>query len=378
MNWQHHAEALAEAVAHRSSRWHPLVATTPRHIFIPRWWERDGDGYALHVPQNDEEWLPATYADKSLVTRVGPLHADHAKPDEHPTGRPTSSATLPSLVINMHRHACLDPADSLLYIGTGSGYGTALAARYLAHPEQVTSVDVDPYLVAAARDRLDATGLQPHVMTVDATGPLPLKAGSVDRIVSMVSVRTIPPSWLDALCPGGRLVTTIAGTSLLVTAEKNPDGGATGRVQWDRAGFMPVRHGDDYPPGLNALLHTAEQQEGEDVTTGPYPVVDVEQAWDLDSMLSVTAPGIVHRYRQDGEQRTAIMAHPDGSWARATATGAGRPTVHQGGPRRLWNILDEVRAYWLSNGELPVRGARVLVNAEGRTILARGGWHVKL
>ncbi|MGK5641863.1 methyltransferase domain-containing protein [Streptomyces sp. URMC 126] len=378
MNWQRHAEALAEAVTHRSSRWRPLIAETPRHIFIPRWWERDGDAYTLRAPREAGEWMPAAYADRSLITRVGPLHADHAKPDDRPTGRPTSSATLPSLVVAMHRHACLDPADSLLYVGTGSGYGTALAARYLAHDEQVTSVDVDPYLVQAARERLEAIGLAPRVETVDATGPLPAEPNSADRIVSMVSVRSVPASWLDALCHGGRLVTTIAGTSLLVTAEKNEDGGATGRVLWDRAGFMPVRHGDDYPPGLDELLDTAEHQEGEDVTTGPYPVVDVEQAWDLDSMLGLTAPGIVHRYHQNGERRTALMAHADGSWARATATGTGRPTVHQSGPRRLWDILDELRSYWLGNGELPVRGARVLITPDGRTIIARGGWHVRL
>ncbi|MYU56702.1 MULTISPECIES: methyltransferase domain-containing protein [Streptomyces] len=378
MNWQHHAEALAHAVAHRSSRWHPLIAETPRHLFIPRWWERDGDAYTLRAPRNDDEWLPAAYADKSLVTRVGPLHADHAEADDRPRGRPTSSATLPSLVVSMHRHAYLDPAGTLLYIGTGSGYGTALAARYLAHPKQVTSLDVDPYLVEAARDRLGGIGLHPRVETVDATGPLPVEPGSVDRIVSMVSVRTIPPSWLDALCHGGRLVTTLAGTSLLVTAEKDTDGGATGRVQWDRAGFMAVRQSEDYPPGLDALLAAAAHQDGEDVTTGPFPVVDVEQAWDLDSMLGVTAPGIVHRYDEDGDQRTAIMVHADGSWARATAVGNDRPTVHQGGPRRLWDVLDEVRTYWLTHGELPVRGARVFITPDGRTVLARGKWHAEL
>jgi len=31
----------------------------------------------------------------SLVTRIGPLHADHASPGDHPAGLPTSSSTLP-------------------------------------------------------------------------------------------------------------------------------------------------------------------------------------------------------------------------------------------------------------------------------------------
>ncbi|MET9253733.1 methyltransferase domain-containing protein [Streptomyces sp. NPDC003717] len=376
-SWHPYAEALANEVTHRASRWHTPIAVTPRDHFVPRWWERSEDGWTLHTSGSDIG-RRGVYTDRSLVTRVGPYHADHAKPEDHPRGRPTSSSTLPRLVIDMHRHAYLDEADSLLYVGTGTGYGTALACRYLASPEQITSVDVDPYLVETARDRLAKVDLFPRVETVDATGPLPVAPGSVDRIVATTSVRTIPQSWLDALCVGGRLVTTIAGTSLLVTAEKSPDGGATGRVEWSRAGFMEARHGDDYPPGLDVLLGVAGAEDGESITTGPYPVVDVANAWDLDSMLSIMAPGIVHEYRETGDRRTALMAHSDGSWARAVGTGSERPTVHQAGPRRLWDLLDRARALWLTEGELPVRGAQVFIKPDGRTILARGRWHAYL
>ncbi|MFD0447325.1 hypothetical protein ACFQ10_41150 [Streptomyces indonesiensis] len=162
---------------------------------------------------------------------------------------------------------------------------------------------------------------------------MPYEPASFDRIVATVSVRTIPAGWLRVLRPGGRLVTTIAGTSLLVTAEKDEDGGATGRVEWDRAGFMHARHGDDYPPGAAVRLAKAAELDGDEVTSGPYPVVDVANAWDLASMLDIEAPGIEHDFREDGAQRVALMAHADGSWARATATGNERPTVHQGGPR---------------------------------------------
>jgi protein-L-isoaspartate O-methyltransferase len=87
----------------------------------------------------------------------------------------------------------------------------------------------------------------------DITGPLPEEPGEYDRIISTVSVRPIPASWLAALRPGGRLVTTTAGTGLIVTADKQADGGAVGQVQQDRAGFMATRHGDDYAPGLDEL-----------------------------------------------------------------------------------------------------------------------------
>ncbi|WP_369696726.1 methyltransferase domain-containing protein [Streptomyces sp. XD-27] len=303
-----------------------------------------------------------------------PLHADDAKADDHPRGLPTSSATLPSLVVRMFQHARLTDGDELLDLGTGSGYGTALATHRLGE-RRVVSVDVDPGLVIAARDRLAEINQRPTVVVADATKSLP---GEYDAIVATVGLRPIHTSVLAALKPGGRLVTTIAGTSLLVTAQKDEDGGATGRVEWDRAGFMRTRHEDDYPPGLDELLDTAREHDGDDVTRSPYPVVDVANAWDLHSMLDVTAPDIEHHYEETDEQRVALMAHADGSWTRATARGDEPATVHQGGPRRLWDILDELRGYWLTNGELPVRGAHVWIKPDGTTWLARGKWHVKV
>ncbi|MGK5731871.1 methyltransferase domain-containing protein [Streptomyces sp. URMC 124] len=375
MDWTPHATTLAESATHASSRWRSAVARTPRHVFVPRWWKSGADGWTLcDGPGEESQWLAAAYHDASLVTSVGPWHADHAKVGDHPTGLPTSSSTLPSLVVRMFQHARMGSHDSLLDIGTGSGYGAALAASRLGE-EQVTSVDVDAYLVEAARERLDRIGRHPTVETVDATGTLP---GSFDRIVATVAVRPVPASWLSALKPGGRLVTTIAGTSLLITAEKDEDGGATGRVEWDRAGFMRTRAGADYPAGAGDLLSIARTHEGEQITTGRYPVVNVVEAWDLSSMLDVMIPGIEHHYEEREDRRVALMAHPDGSWARAMGVADTPPTIHQGGPRRLWDTLDELRAYWLTNGELPVRGARVFIKPDGTTYLARGRWHARL
>ncbi|MEU5130045.1 methyltransferase domain-containing protein [Streptomyces mobaraensis] len=377
MDWKPHAAALAERVTHTASRWREPIATTPRHLFVPRWWENGSAGRTLvDGPAEEQRWLTAAYRDTSLITSVGPLHADHATPDDHPTGRPTSSATLPSLVVQMFQHARISNDDTLADIGTGSGYGTALAARRLG-AARVTSFDVDPYLVDAARERLDTAGLRPTVRALDATQTLP---GEFTRIVATVAVRPIPAAWLAALPTGGRLVTTIAGTSLLVTAEKSEDGGALGRVEWCRAGFMHTRTGPDYPPGPDDLFAVARAHDGEEVTTGRYPVVDIASAWDLASMLDVTTPGIQHHYEEGADgSRTALMAHADGSWARAAAKAPeAPPTVHQGGPRRLWDALDAIRTDWLMTGELPVRGARVIIKPTGTTYLARGKWSAKL
>ncbi|MEU6332767.1 protein-L-isoaspartate(D-aspartate) O-methyltransferase [Streptomyces sp. NPDC047049] len=377
MDWMPHAAALARSVSYPESDWFRAVFDTPRHLFVPCWFEAGPQGWTVTDGAADPDaWMRAAYTDRTLVTRAGAVHADHATPGQPVTGHPTSSATHPSLVLTMLRHGRLYPGAHLLDLATGSGYSAALACKRFGD-RYVTTMDVDPYLTAAAAERLDAIGLQPDVVTKDAGEGLP---GVFDRIVSMVSVPRIPGSWLAALRPGGRLVTTLTGTGLILTADKAADGGARGHVEWDRAMFMTTRTGDDYPPMHDELFTAVRDREGDDVTESPFPAVDVTQAWEVWSMLSLTAPGIEHRTGTDEDGgRTVWMLHADGSWARAhTKPGERTATVHQGGPRRLWDIVDEIRWRWLEQGELPVYGARVTITPDGTTTLTRGGWTVTI
>jgi protein-L-isoaspartate O-methyltransferase len=312
----------------------------------------------------------AAYANRTLVTRIGPLHADHADPGTVTEGQPTSSSTLPGLVVQMYRHAMLADDNDML-VTTGSGYGTALACRRLG-AEHATSIDVDSILVALAGKRLDGMGLRPTTAVCDITGPLP---GSYDRIVSTVSVRPVPASWLTSLRPGGRLVTTIAGTGLIVTADKTDDGGAAGRVEYEGAGFMRTRNGDDYDRPTEALWEEVRAAGGEEVTTSRYPLLYPPDAWDVWSILALTVPGIEYQRQDDGGTRTVWLLHPDGSWARATAPGRlDSPTVHQAGPRRLWTELERVRNRLNREGRLPVYGSKVRIHPDGILTLSRGKW----
>ena len=110
VNWQPHAMRLAAQVTHPASRWRPAIEAVPRHTFVPRWWTghsaaSDGsDVWELNDGPADEHlWLDAAYADRLLVTQVGPLHADHASRGDRPTGQPTSSSTLPGLIVQLAR-----------------------------------------------------------------------------------------------------------------------------------------------------------------------------------------------------------------------------------------------------------------------------------
>jgi protein-L-isoaspartate O-methyltransferase len=376
-DWRSRATAMAGVIAPAGlSRWHDAVCSVPRHLLVPRWFtrNREYENWELRDGPSDEQaWLDAAYdPQRTLVTRVGTTHADQAEPGTAYQGWASSSSTLPSLVLDMYRRARLFEGADVLDVGTGTGYGTALLA-WRQGGEHVTSIDIDPYLTATAEARLNAAGVHPRLMTADATSDLP---GSYDRIVPMVSLPAIPASWLTALRPDGRLVFSLTGGSVLITAAKTADGGGDGRVEFDRASFMAARHGPGYPPH-HGIPEEARNGDGDVTFTSPYPVVDPEWGWELNAILSVTAPGLVIRSNADDRtgMRTTWMAHPDGSWARATGTGDGPALVRQSGPRRLWDDLDGLRLYWLTHGCLPLRGAGARIDPDGTCRVSQGQWN---
>jgi len=99
----------------------------------------------------------------------------------------------------------------------------------------------------------------------------------------------------------------------------------------------------------------SDRHDGDQVTVGRYPVVNVNDAWELYSTLGLTLPGIEHR-------------------ASATAVGDEPPVIHQAGPRRLHDILDRPRGDWLRDGSLPAYGARVTISPDGTIVFRRGRW----
>ncbi len=368
--WEAHAAALADQVAHPASRWHGRLASIPRHVFVPAWWQREADGWHRHVAADD---LEAVYTDTSLVTRVGPLHADHAEPDQVAAGRSTSSSTQPSLLVKMNRYAMLDDGMDVLEIGTGSGYGTALLAARLGS-RHVSSVDVDADLVMAAGSRLAEVGLHPRLAVADATAHVD---GTYDRIIATVALRPIPPTLVKALRPGGRLVAVVSGIRAVLTADRLDDGRLFGRIEHATAGFMNTRSGDDYEP---ATEQPSLDAEGETVDVGVYPLADPDDHWELASMLGVTHPDVECRWHGPGEDGNAVclLWGADGSWASAWGRPGEVPVVHQAGPQRLWTVLDGLKTRWLTDGGFPLYGAAVLVDLDGSVDLMHGNWRHKI
>jgi hypothetical protein len=141
---------------------------------------------------------------------------------------------------------------------------------------------------------------------------------------------------------------------------------------------MEARTSPDYPPALLDTLPGARDGDGDGITAGKYPVIDVGSARELLSMLGVTIPGTDTHYEEHDGQRTAWLLHPDGSWARATATGHQPPRIRQAGPRRLWDHLDNLRDQWLRDGSLPAYGATVIITPDGSITFQRGTWEATI
>jgi len=97
------------------------------------------------------------------------------------------------------------PGESVLEIGTGSAYFTALLASRGA---RVTSVEIDPQLAAGAKARLDHAGIG-SVELATGDGARGWGGGTYDAIVLTGSTPVLPDRFAQQLNPGGRIFAVV-------------------------------------------------------------------------------------------------------------------------------------------------------------------------
>ena len=102
--------------------------------------------------------------------------------------------------------------ESVLEIGTGSGFMAALLAHRAA---QVLSLEIDPALAASAAETLRRNGVA-NVEVRNADGAVPLPSGpSFDVIVLSGSVARIPQNLIGSLKVGGRLAAIVGDEPMM-------------------------------------------------------------------------------------------------------------------------------------------------------------------
>jgi len=101
----------------------------------------------------------------------------------------------------------LAPGDALVELGTGSGYGAALASFIVGERGRVLTFEIDPELATWAKRTLEEL---PNVRVVegDAMASPPHWEG-VKRIAVAFAVDHLPGAWLDAIPEGGRLAAPV-------------------------------------------------------------------------------------------------------------------------------------------------------------------------
>ena len=122
-------------------------------------------------------------------------------------GGPARYLLPPVVLARLVQLASVEAKDAVLDIGCATGYSTAVLA-HLARA--VTAVEAEPELAAAARETLQALGLDnAAVVDGDHASGAP-EAGPFDVILLNGSVPEVPESLLAQLKDGGRLVAVVA------------------------------------------------------------------------------------------------------------------------------------------------------------------------
>lgn len=183
-------------------RWRAAVEAVPRHRFVPGFYlpsdEHDEQGLMVWEPVTAEldcgRWLAAAYSDTTLITQFDGDEPNWKNPSARRGGAPTSSSTLPSLVVRMWADADVREGHTVLEIGTGTGYSTALACERLGSAG-ITSIEVDGHRLEQAANALYACGYTPTLAVADGLyGYWP--EAPFDRVVAACSFRAVPPALL--------------------------------------------------------------------------------------------------------------------------------------------------------------------------------------
>ncbi|KLL10680.1 protein-L-isoaspartate O-methyltransferase [Protofrankia coriariae] len=300
--------SLAELDMPVSAEVRAALRVVPRHLFLPG------------VP----------------LERAYTLDAIVLKRDE--TGVSISSVSAPTVIAAMLDQLQVKPGHRILEIGSG-GYNASLLQELVGDTGQVVSVDIDPDVVARARQSLTAAGY-PDVTVRCADGEFGVTdLAPFDRIIVTVGAWDLPPAWSEQLAEGGRLVVPLRMRGLTRSIVFERENGHLADRGYELCGFVPMQgigerrerlvslHGEDIrlrldddqqadADGLRAALTTPRAEAWSGTTVGKNTRFDGLHLW-----LSMALPDFGLLAATKEARKRGLVAH---SW------GLGIPTALDG------------------------------------------------
>jgi protein-L-isoaspartate(D-aspartate) O-methyltransferase len=173
----------------------------PRHLFVP------------------EPYRSAAYQDSPLPIGQG------------------QTISQPYIVAKMTELLAVSPEDTVLEIGTGSGYQAAILGKLA---REVITLERIPEVAEMAMKNLESLGISNvRVVVTDGTEGYPEKA-PYNAILVTASTPDVPRPLMDQLADGGRLVAPVGSRDLQELVRLVRKGGDFIRESYGGVVFVPL------------------------------------------------------------------------------------------------------------------------------------------
>jgi protein-L-isoaspartate(D-aspartate) O-methyltransferase len=173
----------------------------PRHLFVP------------------EPYRSAAYQDSPLPIGQG------------------QTISQPYIVAKMTELLAVSPEDTVLEIGTGSGYQAAILGKLA---REVITLERIPEVAGMAMKNLESLGISNvRVVVTDGTEGYPEKA-PYNAILVTASTPEVPRPLMDQLAEGGRLVAPVGSRDLQELVRLVRKGGDFIRESYGGVVFVPL------------------------------------------------------------------------------------------------------------------------------------------
>ncbi len=161
-----------------------------------------------------EDFIPPSYRDYAYLEVPLPLPGEKA------------TISCPHSYPLFYEPLGLDEGQKFLEVGTGSGYGAALASEIVGEDGLVVSIEIDPLTFEFARKNLERAGYHDLVLVKGDGGVGYPGMSPYDRICITAACPEIPPPLIEQLRVGGRLIAPVSEQEVqnLLVLEKQEEG----------------------------------------------------------------------------------------------------------------------------------------------------------